>query len=68
MIGEYANDQMLIDYKRMAGGAAERVDYESERRTLKKPVCPTCGKLFGAHIAVRDHMRDKNAAPDVGAA
>lgn len=60
-MGEYAVDQMMRDFERMTGTKAERCDFESEKRTAKKPYCPKCGKKFGAHIAVRDHMRDKHA-------
>ena len=60
-MGEYAIDQMMLDYKRMTGVDAARSDFESEVRTMKKPICPKCGKNFKAHIAVRDHMRDKHA-------
>ena len=65
-MGEYAIDQMMLDYKRITGVDASRSDFESEVRTMKKPVCPKCGKKFKAHIAVRDHMRDKHAAPAAG--
>ena len=64
-MGEYAIDQMMLDYKSLTGVEADRSDFESEARTAKKPVCPKCGKKFGAHLAVRDHMRDKHAASTV---
>jgi hypothetical protein len=63
-MGEYAIDQMMLDFKRMTGIDAKRSDFESEKRTSKKPICPKCGKKFGAHIAVRDHMRDKHASQE----
>jgi len=67
-MGEYAIDQMILDCKRLHGYTPERSDFESEVRTVKTPICPKCGKTFKAHIAVRDHMRDKHAAPAGGAA
>lgn len=60
-MGEYAIDQMICDHQRMFGYTPERSDFESPIRTHKRPVCPKCGKKFKAHIAVRDHMRDKHA-------
>jgi len=65
-MGEYAIDQMMLDYERMTGVKPYRSDFESERRSVKKPICPKCGKKFKAHIAVRDHMRDKHGAAQEG--
>ena len=67
-MGDYAVDQMMLEFNEVTGITGERSDFESEVRTLKKHICPKCGKRFKAHIAVRDHMRDKHGDPAVGAA
>jgi len=63
-MGEYARIQMVEDSRRMFGGDWETEDFEDKPRTTsKKPTCPKCGKRFGGHPAVRDHLRDKHNAP-----
>jgi hypothetical protein len=62
-MGEYARIQMAEDARRMFGGDWEPEDFEPEPVKAKRPVCPKCGKKFRVHLAVRDHMRDKHAAP-----
>lgn len=60
-MGEYAIDQMMLDYKRMTGTEADRSDFEDCDRPHKQlPACPKCGKKFRVHLAVRDHLRDKH--------
>lgn len=65
-MGEYARIQMAEEAKRMFGGDWEPEDFESEPAKARRPLCPKCGKKFRVHLAVRDHMRDKHAAPAVG--
>lgn len=67
-MGEYAIDQMLLDYKRMTGMDADRSDFEDDRPQAKRPRCIKCGRLFRVPQAVADHMRDKHKAPAVGKA
>ena len=65
-MGEYARIQMAKDAFRLFGGEWEPEDFETDPVKAKPPLCPKCGKRFRAHLAVRDHMRDKHQAPAVG--
>lgn len=60
-MGEYAIDQMMVDFKKQTGIEPERSWFEDEPRApVKSLVCPKCGKKFRVHLAVRDHLRDKH--------
>lgn len=66
-MGEYARIQMAEDARRLYGGDWEPEDFETEPVNARPPLCPKCGKRFRAHLAVRDHMRDKHKSLAVGA-
>jgi hypothetical protein len=55
-VGEYADDQISRDMKRMFG-----VDYEGGEKTSKpkskKVKCPRCGKWLKP-TGINDHIRD----------
>ena len=67
-MGEYAIDQMLLDYKRMNGVDAERSEFEDIKRIRRpSPKCVKCGRLFRLPQAVKDHIRGKHGVtPKVG--
>ena len=64
-MGEYAIDQMMLDFKRMTGIHADRSDFEDEpkpRKARSRFRCAKCGRIFNLPSAVADHTRDKHGA------
>jgi len=64
-MGEYAIDQMMLDYKRMTGVDADRSDFEDDgkpRKVRSRFRCSKCGRIFRLPSAVADHTRDKHGS------
>ena len=60
-MGEYAIDQMILDYKRLYGYTPDRSELEDEpRKRHVRNRCATCGRIFKMAQAVKDHVRDKH--------
>jgi hypothetical protein len=61
-MGEYAVDQMMLDFEKATGVKANRSDFESEHNTPRSlwPACPKCSKPFKTDAAIKDHLRDKH--------
>lgn len=60
-MGEYARIQMAKDAARLFGGEWDEEDF-AEPPPKKKPKCPVCGRTFRTHLALGQHMRDKQHA------